>query len=223
MSLEPFVPQRTFFAAPAVEVAPRLLGAVLTHENEEGRVSIRLTEVEAYMGDGTDPGSHAFRGKTRRNATMFGEPGHLYAYFTYGMHTCANFACSPDGTASGVLLRGGEIVEGLELARLRRTTSSSDHDLARGPARLTVAMGIRLTDNGSDLLAPPFTLKLAPEQQAYLAGPRTGVSGAGGSDEFPWRFWLAGERSVSPYRRSSPRHRVHPTGSMNPMDGAASL
>ena len=197
----PVVPDRNFFAAPAVEVAPRLLGAVFSHDTEAGRVSIRITEVEAYLGDGSDPGSHAYRGKTRRNATMFGEPGHLYAYFTYGMHTCANMACSPEGTASGVLLRGGEVVEGIELARSRRTTSTSDHDLARGPARLTVAMGIRLADNGSDLLAPPFTVRLAAAPHAHLSGPRTGVAGAGGSEAFPWRFWLPGERSVSPYKR----------------------
>jgi DNA-3-methyladenine glycosylase len=197
----PIVPDRSFFAAPAVEVAPRLLGAVFSHESESGRVSIRITEVEAYLGDGSDPGSHAYRGKTRRNATMFGEPGHLYAYFTYGMHTCANMACSPEGTASGVLLRAGEVVEGLELARSRRTTSTSDHDLARGPARLTVAMGIRLADNGSDLLTLPFTVRLPASPHAHLSGPRTGVAGAGGGDAFPWRFWLPGERSVSPYKR----------------------
>lgn len=195
------VPHRSFFAASAVEVAPRLLGAVFGHQSDEGRVSIRITEVEAYLGDGSDPGSHAYRGKTRRNATMFGEPGHLYAYFTYGMHTCANMACSPEGTASGVLLRAGEVVEGLDLARARRTTSTSDRDLARGPARLTVAMGIRLADNGSDLLAPPFSVRLPAAPHAHLSGPRTGVAGAGGGAEFPWRFWLPGERSVSPYKR----------------------
>ena len=187
---------RGFFERPALAVARDLLGVVISHDG----VAVRLTEVEAYDGP-NDPGSHAYRGKTRRNATMFGEPGHLYAYFTYGMHTCANMACSPEGTASGVLLRAGEVVEGLELARSRRTTSTSDHDLARGPARLTVAMGIRLADNGSDLLAPPFTVRLPAAPQAHLSGPRTGVAGAGGGEAFPWRFWLPGEKSVSPYKR----------------------
>lgn len=193
--------ERSFFEPPAVEVAPRLLGAVFAHDTPDGRVSIRITEVEAYLGDGTDPGSHAFRGKTKRNAVMFGEPGHLYAYFSYGMHVCANMACSPAGSASGVLLRGGEVVEGAELARSRRTTSSSPHDLARGPARLTIALGIRLTDNGADLLAAPFTLTLPTRAPEYAAGPRTGVSGAGGGEQFPWRFWLPGNPSVSPYRK----------------------
>ncbi|MFH6778895.1 DNA-3-methyladenine glycosylase, partial [Clavibacter michiganensis] len=91
-----------FFARDAVEVAPALLGGILSRESEEGRVSVRLTEVEAYRGVGEDPGSHAFRGKRARNATMFGPPAHLYAYFTYGMHTCANIVCGPEGTSAGV-------------------------------------------------------------------------------------------------------------------------
>jgi DNA-3-methyladenine glycosylase len=133
---------------PSIEVAPLLLGGVLTVDG----VSLRITEVEAYLGE-LDPGSHAFRGPSRRNAVMYGPPGHLYTYFTYGMHTCANVVTSPEGTASAVLLRAGEIVEGLENARARRLTSRNDHDLAQGPARLCVALGIRLDDrdvgNGS--------------------------------------------------------------------------
>ena len=192
---------RRMLAASAVEVAPLLLGAVIRHRTPEGEVAVMLTEVEAYLGDGTDPGSHAFRGKTPRNASMFGEPGHLYAYFSYGMHTCANVVCSPDGEASGVLMRGGRVVEGIELARARRTTSKSDRDLARGPARLTVALGITLEDRGADLLADPFRLELPAVPLEHAAGPRTGISGPGGSEAFPWRFWLPGERSVSPYKR----------------------
>jgi len=195
------VTDRSFLEAPAVEVAPRLLGAVIRHESDDGVVAIRLTELEAYLGDGTDPGSHAFRGMTKRNATMFGEPGHLYAYFTYDMHTCGNIVCSPSGTASGALMRGGEVVEGHELARARRSTSKNQHDLARGPARLAVALGIRLADNGSDLFAPPFSLELPHAPFDYLSGPRTGVSGEGGTEKYPWRFWLPDEPSVSPYRR----------------------
>lgn len=197
---------RSLLSASAVEIAPRLLGAVLSHRSAEGVVRVRLTELEAYLGDGTDPGSHAFRGKTKRNAAMFGEPGRLYAYFSYGMHTCANIVCSPDGTASGVLMRGGAVVDGLELARARRTTSKNDHELARGPARLTMALGIRLTDDGADLTREPFDLRLAPEPLPYESGPRTGLSGEGGSDRFPWRFWLPAERSVSPYRRHKLSH-----------------
>ncbi|MCU1636158.1 MAG: DNA-3-methyladenine glycosylase [Cryobacterium sp.] len=182
----------------AVEAAPLVLGGILTHDG----VSVRITEVEAYVGDGIDPGSHAFRGRTRRNASMYGPPGHVYAYFTYGMHTCANIVCSPEGTPSGLLLRGGEVVAGIELARSRRTTSVTDADLARGPARLTVALGIHLRDNGADLNTPPFDLTLPERPVAdYLTGPRTGVSGPGGGAAFPWRFWIPDESSVSPYRR----------------------
>ncbi|HZK58653.1 MAG TPA: DNA-3-methyladenine glycosylase [Cryobacterium sp.] len=187
---------RTLFERPAVEVAPLLLGAVLSHAG----VSVRITEVEAYLG-GADPGSHAFRARTARNASMFGPPGHLYAYFTYGMHVCANVVCSPDGEASAVLIRAGEIVEGAVEARQRRTAAARDLDLARGPARLTVALGIALGDDGADLAAAPFGLTLPGAPADFLAGPRTGVSGPGGGDLFPWRFWIPGEASVSPYRR----------------------
>jgi DNA-3-methyladenine glycosylase len=209
----------------ALEVAPALLGAML-----RGRgVVVQLTEVEAYMGD-VDPGSHAFRGETARNRVMFGPPGHLYAYFTYGMHTCANVVCGPSGTASAVLLRAGRVIEGADVARARRTTSRSDADLARGPARLTVALGLALGDNGTNLLDPssPITLSLLDRRTEPAAnaghdrpprrnaldhpepgvaagrvrcGPRTGVSGEGGSAEhFPWRFWIDADPTVSPYR-----------------------
>lgn len=188
---------RTHLERPAVEVAPLLLGGILSHAG----VSVRITEVEAYVGDGVDPGSHAFRGKTKRNASMYGPPGHLYAYFTYGMHVCANIVCSPNGEASGLLLRGGEIVDGVAEARLRRTTATTDRDLARGPARLTVALGIELSEDGSDLHKPPFDLTLPRVPAEFLTGPRTGVRGDGGGAMFPWRFWIPGEASVSPYRR----------------------
>jgi DNA-3-methyladenine glycosylase len=187
---------RALFERPAVEVAPLLLGAVLSHAG----VSVRITEVEAYLG-AADPGSHAFRARTARNASMFGPPGHLYAYFTYGMHVCANVVCSPDGEASAVLIRAGEIVEGAVEARQRRTAAARDLDLARGPARLTVALGIALGDDGADLAVAPFGLALPGAPADFLAGPRTGVSGPGGGNLFPWRFWIPGEASVSPYRR----------------------
>ena len=112
------LPRRTLAAA-AERVAPRLLGAVLVHDSAEGTVAVRLSEVEAYAGL-ADPASHAFRGRTPRNAVMFGPPGYAYVYFSYGMHWCANVVCGPLGTASAVLLRAGEVVEGLELARARR-------------------------------------------------------------------------------------------------------
>ncbi|HWD61437.1 MAG TPA: DNA-3-methyladenine glycosylase [Humibacter sp.] len=194
---------RSFFERASLEVAPELLGARLTHVTDEGSVTLRITEVEAYLGDGTDPGSHAFRGRTKRNAVMFGEPGHVYTYFTYGMHTCANLVCSPVGDASAVLLRAGEIVGGIDLARARRGERVPDRDLARGPARLTVATGIVLGENGSDAFATPFALELAEEPVAAIAtGPRTGVSGPGGdAAAFPWRYWIEGDATVSPYKR----------------------
>jgi DNA-3-methyladenine glycosylase len=197
---------RQFFDAPSVEVAPLLLGAVLSHSTPEGTVAVRLTEVEAYLGE-VDPGSHAFRGPTRRNAVMYGEPGHLYTYFTYGMHVCANVTCSPLGTATAVLLRGAEVVDGIGLARLRRQTSKTNADLARGPARLVVALGIMLAEGGADLSEPPFELTLPGHPLPFATGPRTGVSGAGGSADYPWRFWLPGERSVSPYKAHVPKKR----------------
>ncbi len=193
---------RRLFERPAVEVAPLLLGSVL-----HGRgVSIRLTEVEAYLGE-VDPGSHAFRGQTPRNAVMYGEPGHLYTYFTYGMHVCANVVCSPLGSASAVLFRAGEVVDGIELARARRTTSRSDADLARGPARLVVALGIALGDNGLDLESGEVTLEPAAERASVDQGPRTGVAGVGGTAAYPWRFWIPDDPTVSPYRASTPKKR----------------
>ena len=193
---------RELLLRPAIEVAPLLLGARIT----VGDVTVRLTEVEAYLGD-ADPGSHAYRGKTARNAVMYGEPGHLYTYFTYGMHVCANVTCSPPGIASAVLLRGGEVVAGLDTARARRTTSKSDADLARGPARLCVALGITLSDGGADLETGRVRLELPSGRTPYETGPRTGVSGAGGSDDYPWRFWIPGDPTVSPYKRSVPKKR----------------
>ena len=200
---------RTVLARPSVEVAPLLLGALL-----HGRgVTVRITEVEAYLGE-VDPGSHAFHGETRRNSIMFGDPGHLYAYFTYGMHVCANVVCSPAGIATAVLFRAGEVVDGVELARQRRGSSKTDADLARGPARLVVALGIALADNGVDLEAGDITLDLASEVADYRQGPRTGVAGAGGTAEYPWRFWLPGDATVSPYKASTPKKRSSTAGTL---------
>lgn len=188
---------------PTIEVAPLLLGAVI-----HGRgVSVRLTEVEAYLGE-LDPGSHAFRGRTRRNAVMYGPPGHLYTYFTYGMHVCANVVCSPDGEASAVLLRAGEVVSGIEVARERRPTSKRDADLASGPARLCVALGITLGDDGADLGHGAIRLEAGSHPaEAFATGRRTGVSGDGGTDAFPWRFWIPGDPTVSPYKPAVKRVR----------------
>jgi DNA-3-methyladenine glycosylase len=205
MSTETVAVARDYFARDAVELAPLLLGAVLAHDTEEGRVAVRLSEVEAYRGVGEDPGSHAFRGMTRRNAVMFGEAAHLYAYFTYGMHVCLNVVAGHPGTSSAVLLRGGTVVNGIELAR-RRRPAASDRDLARGPARLAVTLGVPLSASGADLLAPPFSLEVAATPVVFASGPRTGISGAGGGAAFPWRFWVPGEPGVSPYRRHTRSH-----------------
>ena len=183
-------------ARPATEVAPLLLGAVL-----HGRgVSLRLTEVEAYLGTGEDPGSHAHRGRTPRTGVMFGPPGHLYVYFSYGLHVCANIVCSPEGTASAVLLRAGEVVDGLELARSRRPTAKTDAGLARGPANLTKALGMALTDDGDSLFGGAYALELAPASVSFVTGPRVGVSGIAGTDAFPYRYWIPGDPTVSAYK-----------------------
>lgn len=206
------VPERDFFDRRAESVAPDLLGMHLTHRTPEGPVTLRITEVEAYQGD-QDPGSHAFRGRSKRNEVMFGAPGHLYTYRHLGLHTCVNVVCGPPGQAAAVLLRAGEVIAGRDLARERRRRSgvvNQDRDLARGPARLTVALDITMALLGTDLLADDgaltLTKPLQPQAQAISSGPRVGVSGSGGSGaDFPWRFWLTDDETVSAYRAASPR------------------
>ncbi len=180
-------------AGPVTSVAPRLLGATLTH----GGVTVRLTEVEAYDGP-DDPASHAYRGITARNAVMFGPPGRLYVYFAYGMHWCCNVVCGPDGRAAAVLLRAGEVVEGHRTATDRR--GGRRHvELARGPANLAQALGIQRHQDGLDL-AGRLDLPSSPVPADDVeSGPRVGVTlGA----DVPWRFWLRGDPTVSTYRRS---------------------
>lgn len=197
---------RAFFDRPATTVAPELLGRVVEHQTPEGLVAVRVTEVEAYMGD-TDPASHAYRGRTRRNATMFGEPGHVYVYFTYGMHWCMNLVCQGTGTASGVLLRAGEVVEGERLVRLRRP-GVSERDWARGPARLTRALAVDRPLDGADACAPTSPLRVRQGTpvpgSSVCSSPRTGVAAA---PDVHWRFYVSGERSVSRYRPHKPRAR----------------
>lgn len=191
-------------SAPADEVAPHLLGARLRHRTVDGTVTVELTEVEAYLGT-ADPASHAYRGRTPRNEVMFGPAGHLYVYFSYGMHWCANVVTGEDGTASAVLLRAGRVVEGEDLARVRRGPRVSSLGLARGPACLTQALGIDRSCNGADLLAgPDLTLEPAPASVTdTMAGPRVGISVA---HDVPLRFWVRDEPTVSTYKRS-PRAR----------------
>ena len=198
----------------SLEAAPALLGAVITVADPAGRVAIRLTEVEAYRGE-KDPGSHAFRGRTARNASMFEAGGCIYVYFTYGMHHCLNIVTGPAGISRAVLLRGGEVVDGTELARERRPAARTDRDLARGPARLCSALGLDRSDDGALLGGPGSRISLtlprlqrAPDPARIRSGPRTGVAGPGGDgSSFPWRFWLHGEPTVSPYRPAAPRRR----------------
>ncbi|UGY90622.1 DNA-3-methyladenine glycosylase [Streptomyces gobiensis] len=201
---------RTFFDRPVLDVAPELLGHILVRMTPDGPIELRLTEVEAYAGE-RDPGSHAFRGPTNRNAVMFGPPGHAYVYFTYGMWHCLNIVCETDGTASGVLLRGGEVLTGKELARKRRPKARSDSELAKGPARLATALGVDGQLNGADVCsgqeeAPLRLLTSAePVGERVRSGPRTGVGGDGATH--PWRFWIDGDPTVSPYRAHQPRRR----------------
>ncbi len=195
-------------AGPAQYAAPGLLGCLLVANG----VSVRLTEVEAYAGVGADPASHAHRGRTPRNAVMFGPAGHAYVYFTYGMHWCLNVVCGTPGEAAAVLLRAGEVVTGLAVARSRRVTAT-DRDLARGPARLTRALDIQRCVDGTFLLDGSGPVQLVPGAPALrdriTCGPRVGVVGGA---ETAWRYWLVTERgapepTVSRYRRASPRRR----------------
>jgi DNA-3-methyladenine glycosylase len=173
---------------------------VLASDIGGARVAVRLTEVEAYAGL-QDAASHAFRGPTPRTSVMFGPPGHLYCYFTYGMHWCANIVCETDGVAGAVLLRAGEVVEGLQAARLRRPAARRDVDLARGPARLASCLGLAAGQSGLDLCDPnsPVRLESMPVRRrpGIVSGPRVGISVA---IDRPWRYWLADEPSVSAFK-----------------------
>jgi DNA-3-methyladenine glycosylase len=198
---------RAWYDRPVVDVARSLLGCIVVRSSPEGVVAVRLTEVEAYAGE-EDPGSHAYRGRTPRNGTMFGEGGHAYVYFTYGMHYCVNVVCGPVGVARAVLLRAGEVVDGVELATLRRA-GARPRDLARGPARLTKALAIGRADDGADLASDDSGLTIVAgarvARSAVVSGPRVGVAGAGAPT--PWRFWIDGEPSVSAYRPAVRRRR----------------
>jgi DNA-3-methyladenine glycosylase len=198
---------RSFYDRPVLEVARDLLGALVVHELPGvGGVALRLTEVEAYAG-GHDPASHAFRGSTARNAVMFGPAGHAYVYFTYGMHFCMNLVCGTEGQASAVLLRAGEIIEGLDVVRQRRP-GVRDRDLARGPARLTRALAVDRALDGADVTqrsSPLRVLRGEPvADDAVRWGPRVGVSAAA---DLPWRAWVDGDPTVSAYRPHVKRRR----------------
>lgn len=206
---------RSDLSALPVDVAPTLLGAHLIVEAGGERVVARLTEVEAYHGVGTgeipDPGSHARSGRSARNATMWGPPGHLYVYLSHGIHSCVNVVCAPAGVAGGVLLRAAEIVEGAEIARRRRFAVREPgpaRDLARGPGRLGQAVGLHHAEHdgidavtGAKQSGATARLLLPEEPLAHVAtGPRVGVAGVAGTDAYPWRFWIPGDPTVSAFR-----------------------
>lgn len=186
--------------------ARALLGATLTTDRDGAVVALRITEVEAY-GGGFDPASHAFRGPSARNAAMFGPEHHAYVYRHLGLHTCFNVVVAVDGTPTGVLIRAGEVVEGLDVARARRAATGvtrRDTDLAAGPARLSVALGIALADAGAPLDGSAgLTLSRRGGQEPRIAvGPRIGV---GRAADFPLRFWIDGDPTVSRWAARSGR------------------
>ncbi|MEU9377755.1 DNA-3-methyladenine glycosylase [Streptomyces sp. NPDC048255] len=198
-----------FLAHPAAEVAPKLLGSVLTCKTPEGTVSIAITETEAYSGE-ADPASHAYRGQTPRNAVMFGPAGHLYVYRSHGLHWCANVVTGTDGIASGVLIRAGRVIEGEYLARKRRGERVESPRLARGPGNLGQALGITAEHNGADLLTGTSVVLSEGEPipaELIRVGPRVGVSKA---HDWQHRFYIADDPTVSAYRLS-PRAKP-PTG-----------
>jgi len=185
---------RSFYARDVLEVAPELLNKVLVCGDRAGRI----VEVEAYRG-GEDPASHAYKGPTVRNASMFGPPGHLYVYFTYGMHWCANVVCMPEGTAQAVLLRALSPLAGLEQMRAARPRASGERELCSGPARLCQALGIDRSYDGADLVRSDgrgvtVVQDGVPPPEAPGAGWRIGIRVA---QERPWRWWVPGDPNLS--------------------------
>lgn len=189
--------ERHWFDRPSAELAPDLLGARLVHASPEGTVGGRIVEVEAYRGP-EDRAAHSSRGRTARNAVMFGPPGHLYVYLIYGLHHCLNVVAGPGEKPEAVLIRALEIDEGLELAQARRGTTVPRHRLAAGPGNVGQALGVDRSLNGADLLAGPVSIE--PRVDAAPAihrGPRIGVDYAGDWAARPLRFWIADDRHVS--------------------------
>jgi len=189
---------RSFYARDARELAPLLLNKLLVRQEPgEPRVAARIVEVEAYLG-GDDPGSHAYRGRTPRTAVMFGSPGHLYVYFTYGMHWCANVVAAKDGDAAAVLLRAAAPVAGLDVMRARRPKARTDRQLCAGPARLCQALAITGAENGTDLTRGPVRIVddgVAPPDAPGVS-TRIGLA-AGRGDEHLWRWFVPGDPNVS--------------------------
>ncbi len=178
---------RDFFARSVHEVAPELIGATVLFRRAGGII----VEVEAYHH--TEPAAHSFRGRTERNAVMFGPPGHAYVYRSYGMHWCLNFVCEPEGSASAVLIRAIEPTAGIAAMRRRRGVDDV-RLLCSGPGRVCEALGITRAQNGARLDRPPFSLSARPEAVAIAIGPRIGITKAA---HLPWRYGLKGSHFVS--------------------------
>jgi len=191
---------RELLACPPEVVAPLLVGRRLRSTTGPA-VTVVLTEVEAYGGVGADEASHAHRGRTPRNTTMFDRPGLLYVYLSHGLHWCLNVVTGVEGEASAVLLRAGRVVDGVETARDRRAAARTDRDLARGPGRLGAALGVTGALDGADLLDPAGAVRLLPAEPGrpppLLVGPRIGISKA---VDRPWRWHWSGDPSVSRQR-----------------------
>jgi DNA-3-methyladenine glycosylase len=196
--------ERDALEADSLVVAPWLLNKLFIKDNRVGRI----VEVEAYRG-AEDPASHAYRGQTKRNAVMFGPPGRLYVYFTYGMHWCANVVCAPEGLARAVLIRALAPVAGVEAMRASRPAARQDRDLCNGPAKLCQALGITGSDNGTDLLDGGAIVLCddgMPPPSQPVTGGRVGITSA---TEVSWRWWVADDPNVSRGQAIRPRR---PTG-----------
>ncbi len=188
-----------FYLRDPRQVAVDLLNKLLVHDDPDfGRVGGRIVETEAYLGAGIDPGSHAFRGPGKRNATMFGPTGHLYVYFTYGMHWCSNVVCNPAGGGGAVLLRALHPLEGLDVMWSRRPKARRERDLCSGPARLAQALGLTGALDGTNLSKGPVLLldDGTPPPTEPGNSVRIGLS-LGKGDESPWRWWVPGDPNVS--------------------------
>jgi DNA-3-methyladenine glycosylase len=179
--------RRNFFARSVHAVAPDLIGATFLCDGVGGRI----VEVEAYHH--TEPAAHSYRGRTERNAVMFGPPGHVYVYRSYGLHWCVNFVCEPAGSAAAVLIRAVEPVEGLATMRRRRGLADT-RLLCSGPGRLCEALAISRQQNGFALDAPPFELHRRVGEVEIAVGPRIGITKA---VAHPWRYGLKGSRFLS--------------------------
>ncbi len=201
----------SFFARSCLEVAPELLGAYLVHRLADGSLRIgRLVEVEAYLGDGSDPGSHCHTGLTPRNRAMFGPPGRLYVYRSYGIHTCANVVCEGEGRGAAVLLRAIEPVAGM--ARMRRDRGlppgAPERDIGSGPGKLAQALGIRLDDYGASLLRGRLTLRAPAAGDPPLPVARSRRIGLSKGRELPYRFYVPDHPCVSARRPATAGRRA---------------